>query len=84
LECLVDGSFKTLEEAAGVVPFDVGGKNFNALFALVDGIYSRYSRFVKGISMPVTAEEIAFLHGRSRLERILRELLVCCGVVFKS
>jgi hypothetical protein len=35
LECLVDGSFKTLEEAAGIVPFDVGGKNFDALFALV-------------------------------------------------
>jgi Plant transposon protein len=60
LECLVDGSFKALEEAAGIVPFDVGGENFNALFALVDGIYPRYSRFVKGIPMPVTAEEIAF------------------------
>ena len=60
LECLVDGSFKTLEEAAGIVPFYVGDENFNALFALVDGIYPRYSQIVKGISMPVTAEEIAF------------------------
>ena len=60
LECLVDGSFKTLEGAAGIVPFDVGGENFNALFALVDKIYPRYSRFVKGVFMPVTAEEIAF------------------------
>ena len=39
LESLVDGSFKVLEEAAGAVPFDVGGENFNARFALVDGIY---------------------------------------------
>ena len=60
LESLVDGSFKTLEEAAGAVPFDVGGENFNALFALVDGIYPRYSQFVKGIPMPLTAPEIAF------------------------
>ena len=61
LEYLVDGSFKILEEAAGIVPFDVGGENFNALFpALLEGIYPRYSRFVKGISMPVFSEEIAF------------------------
>ena len=60
LESLVDGSFKKLEEAARVVPFNVGGENFNALFALVDGIYPRYSRFVKGIPMPLTAQEIAF------------------------
>ena len=60
LESLVDGSFKALEEAAGAVPFDVGGENFNAMFALVDGIYPRYSRFVKGIPMPLTAQEIAF------------------------
>ena len=26
LECLIDGSFKTLEEAAGIFPFDVGGE----------------------------------------------------------
>ncbi len=44
LESVVeDGSFKALEEAAGAVPFDVGGENFNALFALVNGIYPRYS-----------------------------------------
>jgi hypothetical protein len=39
LESLVDGSFKALEEAAGAVPFYVGGENFHALFAFVDGIY---------------------------------------------
>ena len=60
LESFVDGSFKALEEAAGAVPFDVGGENFNAWFALVDRIYPRYSRFVKGIPMPLTAQEIAF------------------------
>ncbi len=60
MESLVNGSFKALEKAAGDVPFDVGGENFNALFALVDGIYPRYSHFVKGVPMPLTAQEIAF------------------------
>jgi hypothetical protein len=60
LESLVDGSFMALEEAAGAVQFNVGGENFNALFALFDGIYPRYSRSVKGIPMPLTAQEIAF------------------------
>ena len=60
LESLVGGGFKALEEAAGTVPFDVGGENFNALFALVDRIYPRYSQFVKGIPMPLTAQEIPF------------------------
>ena len=86
LECLVDGSFKTLEEeAAGIVPFDVGGENFNALFALVDGIYPIYSRFVEGISMPVTAKEVAFsawqeLSGKD-IERAFGVLQCCFQVM---
>ena len=60
LELLVDGSFGKLEERASVVPFDIGGEQFNRLFALVDGIYPQYSRFVKVIKVPITASEKAF------------------------
>ena len=60
LESLVDGSFAKLEERAGIVPFDIGGEQFNRLFALVDGIYPRYSRFVKGIQVPLTHSEKAY------------------------
>ena len=48
LESLVDGSFVELEKSANVVPFRVAGDSFQRLFALVDGIFPPYSRFVKG------------------------------------
>jgi hypothetical protein len=38
LESLVDGSFAKLEKRATIVPFDMGGEQFNRLFTLVDGI----------------------------------------------
>jgi hypothetical protein len=37
-----------------LVPFEVAGNLFNCLFVLVDGIYPPYSRFVKGIQLPLT------------------------------
>jgi hypothetical protein len=60
LESLVDGSFADLEKSANVVPFHVAGQAFDRLFALVDGIYPQYSRFVKGIQLPVTNAEKSF------------------------
>lgn len=57
LESLVDGSFTELEQSSGLVPFDVAGNEFNRLFALVDGIYPPYSRFVKGIQLPLREPE---------------------------
>jgi hypothetical protein len=60
LESLVDGSFAKWEERASIVPFDIGGEQFNQLFTLGDGIYPQYSRFVKGIKVPITASEKAF------------------------
>jgi hypothetical protein len=38
LEPLVDGRFAKLEKRASLVPFDMGGEQFNRLFTLVDGI----------------------------------------------
>jgi hypothetical protein len=60
LERLIDGSFEKVEEEAGVVPFNVGQEPFKKSFVLVDGIYPLFSRFVRGIKEPLTAEEKAF------------------------
>jgi hypothetical protein len=57
---LVDGSFVELEKEAGVVPYNISEEEFDKCFILVDGIYPKYSRFVKGIKEPISAEETTF------------------------
>ena len=46
--------------SSGVVPFTVAGEQFNKMFVLVDGIYMNFSRFVKGIKIPLTRSETRF------------------------
>jgi hypothetical protein len=60
LKVFLDGSFQGLEEAAGVIPFDIKGDVFREMFLLVDGIYPKYSRFVKPLHDPVTDQESSF------------------------
>ena len=60
LKKLVDGSFEALEEEAGVVPFTMSEEEFNKTYVLVDGIYPRYSRFVRGIKEPITDLEKSY------------------------
>ena len=57
MESLVDGTFSELEKNCGKAPYEVNGIVFHRFFALVDGIYPPYSRFVKGIQIPLTDEE---------------------------
>ena len=57
---MTDGSFSSLEKEAGVVPFTIEGEEFDKLYVLVDGIYPKYSRFVRGFTEPITAEETRF------------------------
>jgi len=57
LERLIDGSFDELEKEARVVPFKIEEEEFSKLFILVDGIYPKYCRFVKGIKEPITPEQ---------------------------
>jgi hypothetical protein len=54
LERMVDGTFHQLEEQADAIPFCIGNEEFNKCFILVDGIYPKFSRFVKGIKEPTT------------------------------
>ena len=51
LNSLLDGSFN--ERESEVVPFTIAGEEFKQTFVLCDGIYPRYSRFVKGFKNPV-------------------------------
>ena len=60
LESFVNGKFSKLETEAGVVPFNVQDEEFKKLFVLVDGIYPRYSRFVRGIKEPISEEEKSY------------------------
>ncbi|KAG7372191.1 plant transposon protein [Nitzschia inconspicua] len=57
LERMVDGSFHTLENEASVVPFKIGDQEFTKCFIVTDGIYPKFSRFVKGVKEPITEEE---------------------------
>lgn len=57
----LDGSMAKLERQANVVPYSINGvDDFNELFLLVDGIYPKYSRFVKGIKDPINQAEKSY------------------------
>jgi hypothetical protein len=62
LEGLTNGSFKAVETESGVCPFHIGESShpFQRMFLLVDGIYPKYSRFVRGFKAPITDEEVRF------------------------
>lgn len=58
LRSLTDGMFNELE--SDVVPYNIGDEIFDKMFVLVDGIYPRYSRFVKTLKQPVSENEKRF------------------------
>lgn len=62
LRRITDGSFTKIEEDSGVVPFSIEGveKQFDKCFFLCDGIYPKYSRFVRGMKQPIGEEESRF------------------------
>jgi hypothetical protein len=70
LDRLTNGTFKAVELEAGVIPFHIGDSPsspspsspppFDRMFLLVDGIYPKYSRFVRGFKAPITDEEVRF------------------------
>jgi Plant transposon protein len=53
LDRMVDITFHQLEQDSGV---GVNGEEFNKCFILVDDIYPKFSRFVKGIKEPTRKE----------------------------
>jgi hypothetical protein len=55
LDALRSGKFAEIETL--VVPYEIGLEEFIFMFILVDGIYPKYSRFVKGMKEPITRQE---------------------------
>ena len=60
LESLLDGSFAEIERNSKTVPYVISGEVFHLLNILVDGIYPKYSRFIKTLNEPVTRKEVRF------------------------
>ena len=62
LQRLVDGSFVQTEQESGVVPFQIPGteRPFNHMFFLCDGIYPRYSRFIKTVKPTLSEDQAQF------------------------
>jgi hypothetical protein len=76
LNSLLDGSISELEKSC--TPFSINGKRFNQWYVCIDGIYPKYSRFMRGYKHPLTNREKKFT-GRvarsGRAEKILNVLL---------
>jgi Plant transposon protein len=60
LESITNGTFASIKKNAKVVPYIIDGQQFTKIFCLVDGIYPKYSRFVRGFKEPITAKEVRF------------------------
>jgi hypothetical protein len=58
LERMVDGAFHQQEADAAMVPFKVNEEELTNI--VVDGIYPKFSRFVKGIKEPITPQEMKY------------------------
>ena len=61
---MTNGSFTELEQQSGVVPFYIQTEEevlaFHKTYFLVDGIYPRYNRFVKGMSSAMEDHDSRF------------------------
>jgi hypothetical protein len=55
LDALRSGKFAEIETL--VVPYEIGLEEFKWLYILVDGIYPKYSRFVRGMKELITRKE---------------------------
>lgn len=60
LHSFLSGDFELREREAGVVPYDINGEMYDEMFVLVDGIYPRYTRFVKGFKEAITDDKKKF------------------------
>jgi Plant transposon protein len=49
-----------LESEAGITPFIIDNQQFTRMFFLGDGIYPKYSRYVRGFKEAINDEEIRY------------------------
>jgi hypothetical protein len=63
-ESFKNGSFIAVERSADVVPLEIAGEEFKTLFVLVDGIYPKLARVVKGYKEPEVRDNSYSLEGK--------------------
>lgn len=73
-----DGSFADIEKESGVVPYKIGNQEFPRMFVLTDGAYPQFSRFVKGIKVPLTADQKKYTAWQ---EAARKDIERCFGVI---
>jgi hypothetical protein len=85
LASLLDGYFIEMEQASGVVPFEISDEEFDLLFvSLMDGIYPSFARFMCGNLMPVTEHEKSTPNGKKQKGKTLSMFLMCCKENFSA
>jgi hypothetical protein len=57
MERFLDGTFHEVEEEAGVISCEIMDEEFTKIYSLVDGIFTSYSSFIRGINEPATSKE---------------------------
>ncbi len=73
-QCLLDGLFQENKKSAGIVPFKISSEEFNKMFVLVDGIHMNFSRFVKGIKIPLKNEEAKYTKWHKTVRKDIEHL----------
>ncbi|KAL7460760.1 hypothetical protein ACHAXS_001202 [Conticribra weissflogii] len=82
-QCLLDGLFKDNEKSSGIVSFKILGEEFNKMFLLVDGIYMNFSRFVKGIKIPLTNEEAKYTKWQEAVRKDIERAFQNLKIIWK-
>lgn len=84
-ESWIDGSFAAVELESGRMPYRIHDESFDQMYVLTDGIYPRYSRFVKAQPQPSTKAEKKFTKwqesARKDIERAFGVLQGKCQAV---
>ena len=86
LDRMTNGTFSLLEKEAGVVPFIVEGteEGFNNTYFLVDGIYPRYTRFVKAMLHPSVEEDCRYTKWQESARKDIERAFGVMQARFKS
>ena len=61
------------------VTFEANGRTYNYGYYLADGIYQRWSTFVKPVAKPEGKKELVFIMHKRRLKKMLRGHLGFCN-----
>ncbi|KAG7356449.1 plant transposon protein [Nitzschia inconspicua] len=74
LQAMTGWDLDKIEEEAGTVPYTISGEEFRKMFILVDGIYPKYSWFVK--ARPILLLDLEDISAKITSVLILHNMLV--------